>query len=66
MSKQVALWLVIGGLAVDLIDALTTKPGAAGGVLYGTNGFLKGMSYGKLTAGEIVAMIGAAFLFFKD
>lgn len=65
MNKHWALWLIIGGLAVDLVDVVTTKPGANGGVLYGDAGALKGITYGKLTAGEMAAMIGAAFLFFK-
>lgn len=66
MSKHWALWLIVGGLGVDLIDTVTTKPGASGGILYGPTGYLKGMSYGKLTVGEIAAMVGAAVLFFKD
>jgi hypothetical protein len=64
MSKKWALWLVIGGLGVDLVDAFTTKSGSSGGFLYGPTGVLKGMSYGKLTIGEIAAMVGAAILFF--
>lgn len=64
MSKHWALWLIVGGLSVDLIDTFTTPAGASGGVLYGPTGVLKGLSYGKLTAGEIAAMVGAAVLFF--
>lgn len=66
MPKKYALWLAAGGLVIDLIDTVTTKPGAAGGVLYGADGVLKGFSYGKLTAGEIIAMVGVAFLFFGE
>lgn len=65
MKQHWALWLIIGGLSVDLIDVVTTKAGASGGMLYGDAGYLKGITYGKLTAGEMAAMVGAAFLFFK-
>lgn len=65
MNKKWALYLAVGGLAVDLIDTVTTKPGASGGLLYGPTGILKGLSYGKLTAGEIAAMVGVGFLLFE-
>lgn len=66
MNKHFALWMVVGGLAVDLVDMLTTKKGETGGMLYGANGYLKGLSFGKVTVGEGVAMVGAAILFLKD
>lgn len=56
-------WLVVGGLAVDLIDAFTAKAGAGGGIFYGPTGFLfalDGKLPGGLHPGEAVAMIGVA------
>ena len=66
MNKNLAIWLVIGGIGADLIDMLTTAKGASGGVLYGPTGFLKGMTFGKFTAGEAVAAVGAIILFTKE
>jgi hypothetical protein len=63
MPKNIAIWLVIGGIGADLIDAFTTASGTSGGVLYGPNGYLKGMTFGKFTLGEAVAAVGAGMLF---
>lgn len=63
LSKKTALYLVVGGLALDVIDAFTTKAGTSGGALYGPTGPLAKLSYGKFTAGELVAIVGAIFLF---
>lgn len=66
MSMKWSHWLVIGGLAVDLVDAFTTKSGTAGGVFYGPNGYLAQFNTslpGGLHPGELAAMVGAGFMF---
>jgi hypothetical protein len=65
MSDKLAIWLVIGGIGVDLIDMITTAKGTSGGVFYGPNGYLKGLAFGKFTAGEAVAAVGAGMLLLK-
>ena len=60
------MWLVLGGLGIDLIDGLTTKAGAGGGALFGTGGPLAGINNaipGNINLGELLAMVGATFLF---
>ena len=67
LGKHWAMWLVIIGLGADVLDAFTVKPGATGGVLYGSGGMLAGIQSkipGKFTVGEFVAIIGALFLLF--
>jgi len=60
-----SVWLVVGGLAVDLIDVLTTRQGDAGGFFYGPSGMLAGLNRmlpTGLRPGEAAAMVGAVFL----
>lgn len=66
MKKHWALWLVIGGLGIDIVDALTTKTAGAGGLFYNsTDGIFKGVTGlpGGLKLGELAASVGAGFLF---
>lgn len=67
MKYHWSSWLIVGGLAIDLVDAFTTPAGAAGGVFYGSTGFLAGIDamIPSIHVGEAVAMAGVAIHLFK-
>lgn len=75
MTKQTALWLMIGGAALSVYDMATTEAGASGGALYGagkpleslrwkvyTNDTTKKSYY--LSISDAAALTGA-FLYFR-
>lgn len=67
--KNWALWAVIGGLGIDVADALTAKAGTTGGIFYGPTGYLKSFNLalpGASTPGVAIAVIGAAGLAFNQ
>ena len=73
--KKYAIWLVIGGLAIDWIDDLTqaTKGAAYTGIFYNpTSGILKSFTPASATwglpedIGVVAASIGAALMLLKD
>lgn len=44
MNKhKIALYLIVAGVALNVVDAFTTKDAASGGAVFGANGFLKGI-----------------------
>ncbi len=60
-------WMVVGGLAADVIDAFTTQKGG-GGMLYGTGGVLSSFNTalpGGLKPGEMVAVVGVVLTMVK-
>lgn len=73
MKMHWAHWLILGGLGADLIDAVTTKPGATGGALYGAgaplsflnNQISKISPVATLWPGEVLAMVGVIFAIVK-
>lgn len=69
MKYHWSSWLIIGGLGLDLIDALTSSAGSTGGIVYGTSGFLNALDTSSLPLiganssihiGEVLAMVGVA------
>jgi len=69
MRMSVAMWMLIGGVAVDVIDALTNTGGLApAGKIYGPGGplnFLYEKTPAGLTPGLAVAGIGAVMVVAK-
>lgn len=75
MSKNTALWLMIGGAALSVYDLMTTKTGESGGALYGAGKPLASMRWEihkNATTGKSyyvsvsdAAAITGAFLYFK-
>jgi hypothetical protein len=62
MFNHWSVYLVVGGLALDVLDALTTKAGSDGGLVYGTGGFLRSVNQklpGVMNLGEVLATVGA-------
>ena len=67
MHKRWEMWLILGGLGINLIDAFTTPAGGSGGTFYGPSGILAStntMLPGNLKLGELMAMVGAGALLF--
>lgn len=66
MKHHWAFWMIVGGLAIDIVDAFTAPAGQTGGVFYGSTGFLKTVNAsipGHLNTGEVIAAIGAGLMF---
>jgi hypothetical protein len=67
--KKYAVFITLGGLAVELIDAFTTKSGGTGGMFYGSGGYLASVNAKLpmgLHAGVAIASLGAVLLVVKD
>lgn len=74
MTKQHALWLMLGAAALSVYDLATTPTGGSGGDLYGTGKPLEKMRWkayttdaGKnyyVSVSDAAALVGA-FLYFK-
>lgn len=68
MKHHWAFWMIVGGLAIDLVDTLTSPAGQSGGVFYGSTGFLKTVNAsipGKFNTGEAIAIVGAGIMFMQ-
>ena len=73
MTKNNALWLMLGGAGLSVYDMLTTEKGAIGGNLYGPGKPLEKLRFeiyktdqGKqyfLSVSDAAAIVGAWFYF---
>lgn len=73
MTKNTALWLMLGGAALSVYDMVTTEKGAIGGNLYGTDKPLEKLRFeiyktdaGKqyfMSVTDAAAVVGAYFYF---
>lgn len=63
-----ASWLILGGLALDLVDAFTAPAKGSPGIVYGANSPLasiSGMLPYSISLGETMIAAGVAFHLFK-